>query len=174
MEGTIISRVHRSLTVLAAAWAVLVIGSDSARAATWKGLEPLVSKRADVERVLGKPSEDRLGKDAELYFDVPEDPVTVFFVTPKFIAARKLPARLEGTVLLILVQHPSSRETPGSMKLRANLDFERQLTGPTETYFNPKVGIYYTFVESRLRTTRYSFSDQTLKTLQNELKSKSP
>ena len=133
-----------------------------------------MSKRADVERVLGRPSEDRLGKNGALYFDMPDGPVEVFFVTPKFIAARKLPARLEGTVLLILVQHPASRETPGSMKLRANLDFESQISGPTEIYSNPKDGIYYTFVESRLKTTRYSFSAERLRTLQNELKSKSP
>lgn len=174
MKETAISRVYCSLTVLAAACAVVVMGSECARAATWKGLEPLVSKRADVERVLGKPSEDRLAKDGTLHFKVPEGPVTVFFVTPKFIAAQNVPARLEGTVLLILVQHTSSKETPGSMKLRANLDFKSQTRGPQEIYSNPKEGIYHTFLESRLKTTRYSFSEAMLKTLQDEVKSKAP
>jgi hypothetical protein len=133
-----------------------------------------VSRRADVERVLGPPSENRLAKDGTLRFDLPDSPVTVYFVTPKFIAAMKVPPSIEGTVLLILVQHPSSRDTPGSMRLPAKLDFERQVSGPTEVYTNRKDGIYYTFIESRLRTTRYSFSAERLTKLQNELKSQSP
>ena len=173
MKYTRISRYLGALAGLGALAALLLV-STNARAATWKGLEPLVSRRGDVERILGPPTEDRLAKDGTLHFELPDGPVTVFFVTPRFIATRKIPPRLEGTVLLILVQHPSSRETPGSMKLRANLDFESQITGPTEIYANPKDGIYYTFVESRLRTTRYSFSDEQLKKLQDELKPKSP
>jgi hypothetical protein len=169
-----IARRPLAVTVLAASYAGLVLFSQDARAATWKGLEPLVSRRADVERVLGPPSESRPAKDGTLEFDLPDGPVTVYFVTPKFIAARKLPPRIEGTVLLILVQHPSSMVTPGSMRLPAKLEFERQVIGPTEIYSNPRDGIYYTFIESRLRNTRYSFSAERLTKLQNELKSNSP
>jgi hypothetical protein len=174
MEITKITRSSLAPTVLALSCAVLVLLSGDARAATWKGLEPLVSRRADVERVLGPPSEDRLAKDGTLRFDPPDGPVIVFFVTPKFIALQKLPPSVEGTVLLILVQHPSSRATPGSMRLPAKLEFERKGSGPTEIYTNTRDGIYYTFVESRLKTTRYSFSAERLTKLQNELKSKSP
>jgi hypothetical protein len=129
-----------------------------ARAASWNGLEPFVSKRADVERVLGRPSADRLAKDASLQFEIPEGAATIFFVTPKFI----------------LIQHASSTATPGSMKLIANLDFEWQMTGTTQIYSNPKDGIYHTFVDSLLKTTRYSFSAAQITRLQNELKPKSP
>jgi hypothetical protein len=169
-----VSRVQSAFMVLAAAFAVLMLPPQETRAATWNGLEPLVSRRADVERVLGPPTADRLAKDGTLQFKAPEGTATVFFVTPKFIAARKLPPRLEGTVLLILVQHESSTATPGSMKLPANLDFERQVSGPTEIYTNPKDGIYHTFVESRLKTTRYSYSAERFTKLQDELKSTSP
>ena len=167
-------RDQSALVVLAAAFAVLMLAPQEARAATWNGLEPLVSKRADVERVLGPPTADRLAKDGTLQFEAPEGAATVFFVTPKFITARKLPPRLEGTVLLILVQHASSTATPGSMKLPANQDFERQVSGPKEIYTNPKDGIYHTFLESRLTTTRYSYSAERLTKLQDELKSTSP
>ena len=174
MKYTRVSSVQNALAIVAAAFAVLMLAAQGARAATWKGLEPLVSKRADVERVLGPPTADRLAKDGTLQFAAPEGAATVFFVTPKFIAARKLPPRLEGTVLLILVQHTSSTATPGSMKLPANQDFERQVSGPTEIYTNPKDGVYHTFVESRLKTTRYSYSAERFTKLQDELKSTSP
>lgn len=169
-----VPRVKCALAVLVTALAALMLASQEAQGATWRGLEPLVSRRADVERVLGKPTADRLAKDGTLQYAAPEGTATVFFVTQKFIAARKLPARLEGTVLLILVQHASSTATPGSMKLPANQDFERQVSGPTEIYTNPKDGIYHTFVESRLKTTRYSYSAERFTKLQDELKSTSP
>lgn len=174
MKYTKASRVQSALAVLAAAFAALMLASQEARAATWKGLEPLVSRRADVERVLGPPTADRLAKDGTLQFEAPEGSVSVFFVTPKFIAARKLPTRLEGTVLLILVQHKSSTATPGSMKLPANQDFEHQVIGPKEIYSNPKDGVYHTFLESRLNTTRYSYSAERFTKLQDELKLTSP
>ena len=174
MKNTKVSRVQTALAVLAAAFATLMLVPQEARPATWKGLEPLVSRRADVERVLGPPTADRLAKDGTLQFEAPEGAATVFFVTLKFIAAMKLPPRLEGTVLLILVQHTSSTATPGSMRLPANLDFERQVSGPTEIYTNPKDGIYHTFVESRLKTTRYSYSAERFTKLQDELKLTSP
>ena len=169
-----ISSVQSVFPVLAVAFAVLMLAPQETRAATWNGLEPLVSRRADVERVLGPPTADRLAKDGTLQFKAPEGAATVFFVTPKFIALMKMPPRLEGTVLLILVQHKSSTATPGSMKLPANQDFERQVSGPTEIYTNPKDGIYHTFVESRLKTTRYSYSAERFRKLQDELKSTSP
>jgi hypothetical protein len=174
MKYTRFLSVQSVLLVLAAAFAGLMLGSQEVQGATWKGLEPLVSKRADVERVLGPPTADRLAKDGTLQFAAPEGAVTVFFVTPKFIAARKLPPRVEGTVLLILVQHKSSTVTPGSMRLPANQDFERQVSGPKEIYSNPKDGIYHTFLESRLDTTRYSYSAERFTKLQDELKTPSP
>src|SRR5215212_2276073 len=54
--------------VMAAALAVLL--SAGARAATWKGLEPFVSKRADVEQALGAPVADRYADDGTLEFKV--------------------------------------------------------------------------------------------------------
>ena len=174
MKYTRVSSFQSALAVLVMAFAGLMFGSQEAQGATWKGLEPLVSRRADVERVLGPPTADRLAKDGSLQFSAPEGGATVFFVTPKFIAASKLPPRLEGTVLLILVQHTSSTATPGSMRLPANQDFSHQVSGPTEIYSNPRDGVYHTFVHSRLKTTRYSYSAERFTKLQNELKSTSP
>src|SRR5687768_6153928 len=164
MKNTKVARVQSALAVLAAAFAALMLASQEARAATWKSLEPFVSKRADVERVLGRPTADRLAKDGTLYFDLPAGPVTVSFVTPKFIAARKLSPALEGTVLLIVVQHAASTDTPESLNLVKNPDYEVVASGPTQVYTNPKDGVYHSFVESRLKTTRYSYSAEQLRT----------
>ena len=159
-----VSNVQSAFAVLAAAFAVLMLTPQQTRAATWKGLEPFVSKRADVERVLGKPSADRLATDGTLRFDLPDGAVTISFVTARFIAARKLSPVLEGTVLQIVVQHAASTATPESLNLVSNPDYEKVASGPTQVYTNPKDGIYHTFVENRLKTTRYSYSEEQLRT----------
>jgi hypothetical protein len=159
-----VARVQGVLAVLAVALAAFTLASPEARAATWRGLEPFVSKRADVERVLGKPTSDRLAIDGTLHFERAEGPVTISFVTPRFIATRKLLPALEGTVFQIVVQHAASNDTPESLKLVNNPDYERTAAGPAQVYTNPKDGIYYTFVENRLKTTRYSYSDEQLRT----------
>lgn len=142
---------------LAAASAVL-LSAGTVRAATWKGLEPFVSNRADVERVLGAPTADRYASDGTLEFNVSGGRVTVFFVTPKFIATKRLPAQYEGTVLQIILQHESAQDTPESMNLVNSKSFKREAQGAVEKYSDDKDGLFYTFVESRLKTTRYSYS----------------
>src|SRR5215212_4650137 len=142
---------------LAAALAVL-LSAGIVRAATWKGLEPFVSKRADVERVLGVPAADRFNGDGTLEFNVSGGKVTIFFVTPKFIASKKLPAHYEGTVLQIVLQHERAQDTPESMNLVTNKSFKREARGSVEKYSDDKEGLFYTFVESHLKTTRYSYS----------------
>lgn len=151
--------------VLAAAACVL-LSSAHASAATWKGLEPFVSKRADVERVLGAPVADRFDADGTLEFNVSGGKVTVFFVTPKFVAAKKLPERYADTVLQIVLQHDRATDTPESMDLVRNKAFEHRHDKGVDVYLEPKEGIAYTFVDSRLKTTRYSYSSQRLAQIQ--------
>jgi hypothetical protein len=152
--------------VLAAAAYVILLSSAQTRAATWKGLEPFVSKRADVERVLGAPVSDRFAEDGTLEFSVSGGKVTVFFVTPKFAAAKKLPERYADTVLQIVLQHDRATDTPESMNLVKNKSFEYRHDKGVEVYLEPREGIAYTFVESRLKTTRYSYSSQQLAKIQ--------
>ena len=142
---------------LAAALAVL-LSAGIVRAATWKGLEPFVSKRADVERALGVPAADRMAEDGTLEYNVAGGRVTIFFVTPKFIASKKLPAHYEGTVLQIVLQHERAQDTPESLNLVNNKSFKREAKGNVEKYSDEDEGLFYTFVESRLKTTRYSYS----------------
>ncbi|MFL6253972.1 MAG: hypothetical protein ACJ74T_03045 [Pyrinomonadaceae bacterium] len=150
---------------LSAALTVLLT-AGAARAATWKGLEPFVSKRADVERVLGVPVADRLMADGTLEFNVAGGRVTVFFVTPKFIASKRLPAHYEGTVLQIVLQHDRAQDTPESMNLVSNKAFKREAQGNVEKYTDEKDGLIYTFVESHLKTTRYAYSMDRLSRIQ--------
>ncbi len=166
MKNTTLSRSRSALAGLAAVFAALVLVSEAARAATWKGLEPFVSKRADVERVLGAPTADRFNENGTLEFKVSGGAVTVFFVTPKFIAAKRLPPALDGTVLQIVLQHERATDTPESMNLVKNSDYEHRRDKGVDVYSDPKLGVFYTFVESRLKTTRYSYSMQQLAAIQ--------
>jgi hypothetical protein len=158
------ARLRGAGLMLAAAF--VLVSSAQTRAATWKGLEPFVSKRADVERVLGAPIADRLAEDGTLEFNVAGGNVTVFFVTPKFVATKRLPERYADTVLQIVLQHESATDTPESMNLVSNKSFEHRHDKGVDVYLEPKEGVAYTFVDSRLKTTRYSYSSQQLARIQ--------
>jgi|SRR5215207_2893235 len=159
MSNTNFSRARlRCAGFALAAVAYVLLSSAQARAATWKGLEPFVSKRADVERVLGAPVADRMVADGTLEFNVSGGKVTVFFVTPKFAAAKRLPEHYTDTVLQIVLQHERATDTPESMNLVNNKAFKREAKGEVEKYTDEKDGLIYTFVESHLKTTRYAYS----------------
>jgi hypothetical protein len=129
-----------------------------AQAASWKGLEPFVSKRADVEKAMGRPTSE--GANGSLNFDVMGGTVSVSFVDSNFVRTKKLRPEVEGTVLQIILQHQSSSDTPESMNLTKNRAFVRDSTKDALIYRNLKDGIVYTFVDSRLKTTRYTFSEK--------------
>ena len=167
MRNTHFSRAKaRGGATVLAAFVSLLLSAGGARAASWKGLEPFVSKRADVERVLGAPVADHLADEGTLEFNVTGGRVTVFFVTPKFIASKKLPAHYDGTVLQIVLQHDRAVDTPESMNLVTNKAYEHRFDKGVDVYLEPKEGIAYTFVDSRLKTTRYSYSSQQLARIQ--------
>jgi hypothetical protein len=150
---------HAIAQVLVIAAALLPL-AQPAMAASWKGLEPFVSKRADVERVLGKP--DRVSNSDTLHFNIKDEAVTVYFVTPKFIAAKKLSPALEGTVLQIVLQHERATDTPESLRIVTNSDFKRESKENVDVFMNVKEGISYMFINNRLRTTRFSYSEEKL------------
>src|SRR5215211_854838 len=147
MKNRIFRRAQaRNVALSLAAALMVLLSAGAARAATWKGLEPFVSKRADVEQVLGVPVADRYATDSTLEFNVSGGKVTVFFVTPKFIASKRLPAHYEGTVLQIVLQHEHAQDTPESMNLVTNKSFKREAAGGVEKYTDEKEGLIYTFV----------------------------
>ena len=167
MSNTIFRRARaRAFALGSAAALAVLLSAGVVRAATWKGLEPFVSKRADVERALGAPASDRYASDGTLEFNVSGGKVTVFFVTPKFVAAKRLPPHYEGTVLQIVLQHETAQDTPESMNLTSNKSFKREGRGGVEKYSDDKEGIFYTFVESHLKTTRYAYSMDRLARIQ--------
>ena len=88
--------------------------------------------------------------------------VTISFVDDKFVNTKKLRSDLAGTVLEIVLQHERSSNTPESMKLLNNKGFARDETGNAAIFRNPKEGIVYTFLDGKLKTTRYTFSDAQL------------
>jgi hypothetical protein len=133
---------------------LLASGWTDARATSWKGIEPLKSRRADVERALGAPVRETPA-EAALHFNVMGGRVTVFFVTAKFVAAKKTRADLEGTVLQIVLQHERASDTPESLGVDKNKNFEREAGDNVVVYRNLEEGVIYTFSNGKLQTTRY-------------------
>jgi hypothetical protein len=160
MNKILSSRLRALVAAGAFTSALLVFAISSplpaARAASWSGIEPLKSRRADVERVLGKPAEDRPGQTGTLRFKVAGGTVTVAFIDARYVAAHKLARELEGTVRQIVLQHESSSETPESMKLVKNGSFEREDRGQVTVFRNSREGLAYTFIGGRLRTSYYN------------------
>ena len=153
------SRVRRLIARVGLGLASLVILSQSAMAVDWNGIEPLKSRRADVERILGQPVQTETGELGTLHFKVMGGKVTVAFVNSNFVRTKKLDPALEGTVLQIVLQHDNSSETPETMRLVDNKNFERENFDHGGTVFrNLKDGIAYTFFNGKLKTTRYSAS----------------
>lgn len=150
----------QALAALAFAIAVLTIPFRPVDGAPWNGIEPFKSRRADVERILGKPVSE--GPEGILHFNVAGGAVTVAFVGADFVASKKLRPELVGTVLQIILQHEKSSDTPESMGLTTNHKFVRQDAQNGSIFSNLKEGIIYTFVDGRLKTTRFTFSDAQL------------
>jgi hypothetical protein len=154
-------RERRVIAAIVFVFAALVIASPGVKAGTWNGIEPLKSRRADVERVLGKPLREQPGSNGTLHFKVAGGIVTVAFVDARFVAAKKLFPELEGTVRQVVLQHEKSSETPESLTIASNSDFERQDgKDATVVYRNLKEGIVYTFIGGRLKTTYFTPSSE--------------
>jgi len=142
------------------ALAFTLIGAHTAFAASWNGIEPFKSTRADVIKILGKPIGE--STDGVLRFNVMGGTVQVSFVSDNFVKAKKLRPELVGTVLEIVLQHENSSDTPVTMKLLDNKAFVRDETKTTTIFRNMKDGLIYTFMDDKLKSTRYTFADSQL------------
>ncbi|MDT7543182.1 MAG: hypothetical protein QOE33_3086 [Acidobacteriota bacterium] len=141
-------------------------GVRVARAEAWGGVEPFKSRRADVERAIGKPVEDRPGETGTLRFKVQGGMITIAFVDEHFVGAHHLDPDLIGTVRQVVLQHDAATETPDTLKLNGNSAFEHDAQGNAEVFRNQHDGIAYTFIEGKLRTTYYSPSAEQFKRAQ--------
>ena len=131
----------------------------SASAASWNGIEPFKSTKADVLKILGQPIGE--SPDGVLRFPVMGGSAQVSFVNERFVTAKKLKSQLVGTVLEVVLQHDRSSDTPESMNLLKNSAFTRDETKTSTIFRNMKQGLIYTFQET-LKTTRYTFADEQL------------
>src|SRR5262245_61465641 len=150
--------VLRLIPALAIVFAIFF--SAEASAASWNGIEPFKSNRADVTKILGQPISE--SPEGVLRFAVMGGSAQVSFVNEKFVSAKKLRPELVGTVLEIVLQHDHSSDTPESLKLVQNKAFTRDETKTSTIYRNMKQGLIYTFFDGRLKTTRYTFADEQL------------
>ena len=135
----------------------LAFCASAVRAASWQGLEPFKSRRADVLQALGTPVSDPFG--GPLTFKILGGTASISFVDANFVRTKKLQPELEGTVLQIILQHERASDTPDSMGLLKNRDFTREEAKDALIFRNLKEGIVYTFLNGKLRTTRYTFSE---------------
>ncbi len=147
------------LRVLALA-AIAAFPAAEVSAASWNGIEPFKTTRAEVIKILGQPTGESV--DGVLRFNVMGGSAQVSFVSDKFMTAKKLRPDLVGTVLEIVLQHDHSSETPVTMKLLDNKSFIRDETKTTTIFRNLKEGIVYTFIDDKLKSTRYTFADSQL------------
>ena len=115
------------------------------------------TSRAEVLKILGTPVTDTA--DGPLTFKVMGGTVTVFFVDQNLVRAKRLRANVAGTVLQIVLQHENSSNTAELLGLLKNKDFTREDSKEAVIFRNLKEGIVYTFVSGKLKTTRYTFSD---------------
>ena len=134
--------------------------SAKVSAAPWNGIEPFKSRRTDVVQILGQPISE--SPDGVLRFSVSGGSVQVSFVDQKFVTTKKLRTELAGTVLEIVLQHEHSSDTPESLNLLKNRGFVRDEVRNLSTFRSIKEGIVYTFIDGKLKTTRYTFSDREL------------
>lgn len=148
--------------LLAGAVAVifLFLIATNVEAASWNGIEPFKSNRADVTKILGAPIGE--SPDGVLRFTVMGGSAQVSFVNEKFVTAKKLKPELLGTVLEVVLQHDHSSDTPESLKLLKNTSFTRDDTQTSTVFRNMKQGIIYTFFQGTLKSTRYTFADEQL------------
>ena len=153
---------RRVVAACAVAFAALLMLSLNVSAANWNGIEPLKSRRADVEKILGQPIKDQPGENGVLHFKVAGGMVTVAFIDARFVTTKRLSPDLEGTVRQVVLQHDNASDTPESMGLGSKSDFKRD-NGPGDVikYTNLKEGIVYTFIGGKLKTTYFTpSSDQ--------------
>ena len=129
-------------------------------AESWNGIEPFKTSRADVLKIMGPPVTETA--EGVLRFNVSGGSVQISFVNEKFVTTKKLRPELAGSVLEIVLQHEHSSETPESMKLLKHRDFIRDDVRNISIFRNIKDGVVYTFIDGRLKTTRYTFADSQL------------
>lgn len=154
-------RARRVIATTVLAIAATLIFSQLVTATAWNGIEPLKSRRADVERILGKPIADKPGQNGTLQFNVAGGVVTVAFIDARFVAAKKLQPELEGTVRQVVLQHANSTDTPETLNITSNDRFERQDgSGGMTVFRNLKDGIAYTFQGGKLKHTYFTPSQE--------------
>ena len=146
-----------SWKVLPLALFALLVIANTANASSWRGIEPLKTRRADVLKILGTPLSS--ADNGPLSFKVMGGTVTVFFVDQNLVRAKRLRADVAGTVLEIVLQHESSTDTAESLGLLKSKSYTREDAKEAIIFRNLKEGIVYTFLSGKLKTTRYTFSE---------------
>src|SRR5437763_15116088 len=95
------SKLLRARTLATGVLALTLIGAQTVFAASWNGIEPFKSTRAEVIKILGQPIGE--STDGVLRFSVMGGTVQVGSVSNKFMKSRKLRPELVGRVLEVVL-----------------------------------------------------------------------
>ena len=133
---------HTSLSVIGI-FLALVVGATNVRAEAWRGIEPLKSTRADVERLLGEPTQH-----GRYQFDKERAYIDHAGTGPCASINQCLCNVPEGTVISIYVELEVEMSFSGLKLNKRNYTRVTSRRSPTiATYSNEKIGIIYTVDE---------------------------
>ena len=144
----IMKRIALSISFLISASTIFVFGQSN----SWKGLTPLLSTRADVEKLLGKPKED---KYSCCRYEMPNENVSISYATDTCDEGWNVP---KDTVLSLSV---SPNSDVGKSFEELKLDKNKfSMTGDDAffgTWTNPEQGLQYYFsnIDREFRSFSY-------------------
>ena len=141
-------RITISILMLIFASTIFVYGQSN----TWKGLTPLVSTRADVEKLLGKPKED---KYSCCRYETPNEYVSVSYAADKCDEGWNV---AKDTVISLSVS-PNADVGKSFEELKLDKS-EYSMTGDDAfygTWTNPELGLQYYFgnIDREFRSVSY-------------------
>jgi hypothetical protein len=134
---------------------VVLMSINAAAAKSWRGIEPLHSTRADVERLLGRPTDD---KTPYIWiYDSPEEQALVYF-SPGVPCEEGLPDGWrvpKNTVVGVDVYPHVRRKTSEVLTAGKEYDTVQAVHTPTRWYNDPDEGITFTVQDDRVSQMSY-------------------
>lgn len=137
---------------------VVLMSINSASAGSWRGIEPIHSTSADVERLLGAPNVEK--SEFSWIYDFPEERAVIFFSSGEpceegLAAGWKLP---KGMVVLIEIKPKGERKWAEVLTPGKNYERVRAAHTPHVYYLDSEDGITFIVLEDVVQNIMYGSS----------------
>jgi hypothetical protein len=137
---------------------VVLMSINSASAKSWRGIEPMHSTSADVERLLGAPNFEK--SEFAWIYDFPEERASIFFSSGEpceegLAEGWKLP---KDTVVMIEVHPKAERKWAEVLTPGKNYEPVRAADTPHVYYLDSEDGITFTVLEDVVQSIMYGSS----------------